>query len=159
MSYNILKVGDKAPDFSAKISESELIKLEDLKGKFIVLYFYPKDDTPGCTMEAKDFNDLRHDFASINAKIIGISKDSTESHQQFKGKYCLNFDLISDKTTEICKKFGVWGEKSMFGKKYMGIDRATFLLDPDGNIAHIWHKVSVQGHAVEVLEKIKELRK
>jgi peroxiredoxin Q/BCP len=138
------------------IDKGKEIKLSDLKGKFVVLYFYPKDDTPGCTIEANDFNNLKPEFEKLNAIIIGVSKDDLNSHDKFKQKHCLQFNLASD-TSYTCEKYGVWGEKSMYGKKYMGINRVTFLIDKDGWIAHIWPKVSVASHAKEVLDTIKEI--
>lgn len=148
-----LTIRDAAFDFSVPVSGNKNIKLSDLKGKFVVLYFYPKDDTPGCTIEAQDFNKLKPEFEKLNAVIIGISKDNLKSHDKFKEKYCLEFDLASDADSDICEQYGVWIQKSMFGKKYMGIDRATFLLDKDKDhtIMHIWRNVKVKGHAQEVL--------
>lgn len=154
-----LTIGATAPDFSMAISENNNISLSDLKGKFIVLYFYPKDDTPGCTVEAGGFNKLKPEFEKANAIIIGVSKDDLNSHDKFKKKYCLEFDLASDANSDTCEKYSVWGEKSMFGKKYMGITRATFLIDQEGKIAYIWPKVQVIGHASDVLNKIKKLTK
>jgi len=150
-----LKIGDNAPDFNLPSDSGKSIHLASLKGKFVVLYFYPKDDTPGCTIEAKEFRDLSDEFETNNTVIIGISKDSAKSHDKFKAKYCLPFKLASDEDTAICQKYGVWVEKSMYGKKYLGIDRVTFLINPNGKIAHIWEKVSVNGHASEVLAKVK----
>ena len=151
-----LKIGDVAPDFNLPSDSGKSIHLASLKGKSVVLYFYPKDDTPGCTIEAKEFRDLSGEFETNNTVIIGISKDSVKSHDKFKAKYCLSFPLASDEDTAICQKYGVWVEKSMYGKKYMGIDRVTFLINPNGKIAHIWEKVSVNGHASDVLAKVKE---
>ena len=151
---SMLKVGDMAPDFSMPIGAEVNIKLSDLHGKFVVLYFYPKDDTPGCTIEANDFNKLKPKFEQLNAVIVGVSKDDLNSHDKFKKKYCLNFDLASDSNSDTCEKYGVWDEKSMFGKKYMGVNRTTFLIDKAGKIAGIWPKVQVGGHAEEVLAKI-----
>lgn len=150
----MLNVGDLAPDFSMPVREGENIKLADLKGKFVVLYFYPRDDTPGCTVEAKEFNELKDEFIKNNAVIVGVSKDDLKSHAKFKEKYCLEFDLACD-NGKICEKYGVWGEKSMYGKKYMGINRVTFLIGKEGEIAHIWPKVNPNGHAKEVLETLK----
>lgn len=151
-----LNIGDKAPDFEMPTKEGHSVKLSDLKGKFVVLYFYPKDDTPGCTIEAQEFNKLKPEFEKLGAVIIGVSKDDLNSHHKFREKYCLEFDLVSDKDSETSEKYGVWEERSMYGKKYMGINRTTFLIDKEGNITHIWPTVSVNGHAKEVLEKIKE---
>lgn len=152
-----LKIGDTAPDFSVKIAESTPLPLKVLKGRYVVLYFYPKDNTPGCTTQAIGFNDLSDEFESLNAEIIGVSKDDIKSHNKFREKYGLVFALGSDVDGSICNDYGVWGEKSMFGKKYMGIKRQTFLIDPSGKIAYIWHKVSVKNHADEVMDKIKEI--
>lgn len=150
-------IGMQAPDFSGYVAEGTKISNQQFLGKYVVLYFYPKDSTPGCTVEANDFNDLKDEFNKNNAVIIGVSKDSLKSHQKFCDKYSLQFQLISDEECATCNNYGVWVEKSMYGKKYMGIQRATFLIDPDGNIACIWPKVSVKGHAGDVLSKIKEL--
>lgn len=155
---NTLSIGDKAPDFSSVATNGKTLKSADFKGKYLVLYFYPKDNTPGCTIEANNFNSLKEKFAALNAEIVGVSKDSTASHDKFCTKYGLAFDLISDKDSDLCEKFGVWIQKSMFGKKYMGIERATFLIDPEGKIAQIWPKVSVIGHAMSVLKEIEKLK-
>ncbi len=150
----ILKVGDIAPHFTMPIGENSKINLSDLAGKFVVLYFYPKDDTPGCTIEAGDFNKLKPEFEKMNAVIVGVSKDNLDSHDKFKKKYCLDFDLASDSNSDTCEKYGVWVEKSMFGKKYMGVERTTFLIDKKGKIAHIWSKVQVAKHAEDVLNQL-----
>ena len=152
-----LALGDNAPEFSVKIKDGSLLKLSELKGKYVVLYFYPKDDTPGCTIEAKDFNSKIEDFVALNAQIIGISKDDIDSHDKFSKKYDLKINLGADTEGKLCEDYGVWIEKSMFGKKYMGINRATFLIDTEGKIAYIWPSVSVVGHAKAVLNKLKEL--
>lgn len=154
-----LSIGDLSPAFSVKVKENESINLSDFKGKYVIIYFYPKDDTPGCTLEAKDFNLLKNEFESLNTEIIGISKDSIASHENFCNKYGLTFHLGSDLDGSICEKYGVWTEKSFFGKKFMGINRATFLINPDGNIAYIWPNVSAKNHANDVLIKLKELKK
>jgi peroxiredoxin Q/BCP len=146
-----LKIGDKAPEFLLEISQDKKVSLGDLKGKYIVLYFYPKDDTPGCTLEAIDFNELLNEFNSLNTVVLGISRDDLKSHGKFKDKYNLKFNLGSDIDGQTCSKYSVWVEKSMFGKKYMGIARTTFLIDPNGKIEKIWPDVSVLGHAQEVL--------
>ena len=152
-----LKIGDKAPEFLVKISEDKEYSLQGLKGKYVVLYFYPKDDTPGCTLEAMDFNELLQDFQALNSVVLGVSRDDLKSHNKFKDKYNLKFKLGSDLEGATCSKYAVWVEKSMFGKKYMGVNRATFLIDTQGKIAHIWPKVSVEGHAREVLDKVRSL--
>ena len=156
---NKLSIGDQAPDFTVAVGENETITLSELKGKYVIIYFYPKDDTPGCTLEAKDFNLLKNEFESLNVEIIGISKDSLASHAKFCSKYGLAFHLGADLDGAICEKYGTWVEKSMFGKKYMGINRATFLIDMNRNIAFIWPNVSAKNHANDVLLKLKELKK
>lgn len=152
-----LNVGDKAPAFDMAASNDSRVSLSALSGKNVVLYFYPKDDTPGCTIEAKDFRDMMKDFDKANTVIIGVSKDSVKSHDKFKEKYCLPFTLGADEDGSVCEAYGVWVEKSMYGKKYMGIQRATFLIDGKGVLRNIWPKVSVDGHAKEVLEASKAL--
>lgn len=152
-----LKIGDTAPNFTMPIGENSKINLSDLVGKFVVLYFYPKDDTPGCTIEAGDFNKLKPEFERMNAVIVGVSKDNLDSHNKFKKKYCLDFDLASDSNSDSCEKYGVWVEKSMFGKKYMGVERTTFLIDKKGKIAYIWAKVQVAKHAEEVLNQLRKI--
>jgi len=152
-----LNVGDKAPDFTLPVDGGKTVALSDLKGKNVVLYFYPKDDTPGCTIEAKDFRDHMKEFDKANTVVLGASKDSVKSHEKFKEKFCLPFPLLSDESGEMCAAYGVWAEKSMYGKKYMGIERATFLIDKTGVIRTIWPKVKVDGHVKEVLEAAKTL--
>lgn len=153
-----LNVGDSAPDFTLPTDGDGELTLSELKGKNIILYFYPKDDTPGCTKEACGFNDMLSQFKALDAKIIGISKDSTTKHDKFKHKYGLNFTLVSDEECEVCEKYGTWIEKSMYGRKYMGIDRATFLIDSKGKIVQIWRKVKVPGHVDEVYNELNQLR-
>lgn len=145
-----LEVGKTAPLFSLLSDEGE-ISLSDLRGKNVVLYFYPKDDTPGCTIEAQDFAKRNADFEKLNCIILGVSKDDVESHCKFISKYKLNFNLLVDSDGEVCERYGVIKEKSMFGKKYLGIDRSTFLIDKLGKISHIWRSVKVNGHVEEVL--------
>lgn len=152
-----LNIGDKAPNFTLPIDGGETFSLDDLKGKPSVIYFYPRDDTPGCTKEAIAFTAHKSDFDALGIKIIGVSKDTVAKHEKFKTKHDLNVTLISDAEGQMCEDFGVWVEKNMYGKKYMGIQRATFLLDGESKIAHIWPKVKVAGHAKEVLSKAKEL--
>jgi len=152
----LLSIGDIAPGFTLPGDEGE-VSLSGLKGKKVVLYFYPKDDTPGCTMEAKDFAQRADDFTKAGAVVIGISKDNMKSHGKFKEKYCLPFTLVSDFENDTCERYGVWVQKSMYGKTYMGINRATFLIDADGKIAKIWPKVKVEGHAEEVLKAAQAL--
>jgi peroxiredoxin Q/BCP len=150
-----LKVGDAAPDFTMPCDGGGQISLKSLRGKKVVLYFYPKDDTSGCTMEACGFRDQLPDFSAADATVIGVSKDSVASHDKFKKKYALPFILASDESGEICEAYGTWVEKSMYGRKYMGIDRATFLIDPQGIVRGIWRKVKVPGHVEEVLKAAK----
>ncbi len=146
----MLKVGDPAPRFEAVNQEGKILKLEDFKGKWVVLYFYPKDDTPGCTVEAKGFESLRKEFESEGAVILGVSKDDINSHKKFCAKYGLNFHLLADTDAKIIEIYGAKG--GLFTK------RMTYLISPDGRVAHIWKKVKPQGHAEEVLNKIKELK-
>lgn len=149
--------GDKAPDFSMPTDGGGTVALKDLKGKAVVLYFYPKDSTPGCTKEACGFRDLMPDFSKVDADIIGVSKDSVKRHDNFKAKYELPFLLASDADGDVCERYGVWVEKSMYGKKFMGIERATFLIDAKGKISKVWRKVKVPGHVEEVLAAAKAL--
>jgi len=146
-----LQVGDDAPDFTLPTDGGGQIGLKSLRGKKVVLYFYPKDDTTGCTKEACGFRDMLPDFSSIDATIVGVSKDSVASHDKFKKKYQLPFILASDVDGKLCEAYGTWVEKSMYGRKYMGIDRATFLIDEAGKIRGVWRKVKVPGHVEEVL--------
>lgn len=152
----MLADGDKAPDFSVE-TDTGPMKLSKLKGKTVVLYFYPKDDTPGCTTEAKDFSCLAGDFKKAGAEVIGISPDSVASKAKFRKKHDLAVALGADEDHAIATAYGVWVEKSMYGKKYMGVERATFLIDGKGKIARIWRKVKVPGHAQEVLAAAKAL--
>lgn len=153
-----LQIGEQAPDFKVAIAENKNLTLSELKGKYVLLYFYPKDNTPGCTVEAREFNALLPEFKKLGAEVIGVSKDSLKSHDKFKSLFDLNFYLGSDIECELCQKYGVWVEKSMFGKKYMGINRASFLIDKEGKIAHIWQNVKANGHAQEVLDKLNKLK-
>ena len=151
----MLKPGDKAPDFNLESDEGNNISLKDLKGKKVILYFYPKDDTSGCTAEACSFRDNIKIIEKKNAVVIGVSKDNTKSHQKFKKKYDLPFTLLSDENLDMLKEYDVWKEKSMYGRKYMGIERTTYIIDEKGKIQDIFNKVKVDGHAMEVLEKLK----
>lgn len=153
----MLDVGDKAPNFSLPTDGGGMLSLKDLKGGITVLYFYPKDSTPGCTTEAQDFRDLAKDFEKSGARIVGVSKDSVKRHDNFKAKQSLTFPLISDEDGVLCEAFGVWQLKKNYGREYMGIVRATFVIDTKGKIAHVWPKVKVKGHAAEVLEVVKGL--
>ncbi len=150
-----LKVGQKAPDFTVIDDKGEKVKLADLKGKKVVLYFYPKDDTPGCTKEACAFRDGIDKIKKRGAVVLGVSADSVESHKKFKSKFDLNFPLLADTEKKMIEAYGVWKEKSMYGKKYMGIERTTFVIDENGKIAQIFPKVKVDQHYDEVLEALK----
>lgn len=152
-----LKVGDAAPDFTMPTDGGGSISLSALSGKPVILYFYPKDDTSGCTAEACQFRDGLPNFTAADAVIIGVSKDSVASHDKFKKKYDLPFTLASDEKTDVCERYGVWVEKSMYGRKYMGIERSTFLIDRSGKIAKLWSKVKVPGHGEDVLAALKAL--
>jgi peroxiredoxin Q/BCP len=147
----MLKEGDKAPGFDLKNDEGKDVKLSDFKGQEVVLYFYPKDDTPGCTTEACSFRDNLKDFSKKNAVILGVSTDDVASHVKFKKKYGLPFQLLADTDKKVVNDYGVWKEKSMYGRKYMGIERTTFIISPDGKIKKIFPKVSVTNHTAEVL--------
>jgi thioredoxin-dependent peroxiredoxin len=149
--------GDKAPDFELPTDAGEALKLSRLKGKPVVLYFYPKDDTSGCTAEAKDFSRLAPDFRKAGVEVIGVSPDSVESHGKFRKKYDLAVRLAADADKTVAMAYGVWVEKSMYGRKYMGVERSTFLIDAKGRIARSWRKVKVPGHAGEVLAAAKAL--
>ena len=153
-----LAVGDKAPLFDVAWDSPQPVTKETLWGKHMVLYFYPKDDTPGCTQEAKDFKDAIKEFEAANTVVIGVSRDTVDSHSKFRKKYCLPFPLASDESGKMCEDYGVWVQKSMYGKTYMGIERATFLIDKTGVICNIWRKVKVDGHVKEVLEAVKNLK-
>ena len=149
--------GSKAPDFKLQDESGKTLQLAKLKGRPVVVYFYPKDDTSGCTAEAKDFSGLAGDFRAAGAEVIGISPDSPASHAKFKAKYELDIKLAADSEKTAAEAYGVWVEKSMYGKKYMGVERSTFLIDKAGRIAKSWRKVKVPGHAEEVLAAVKEL--
>jgi len=150
----MLKAGAKAPSFELMSDEGKKVSLKDFAGKKVVLYFYPRDNTPGCTKEACSFSENNKKLQKAGAVVIGISADSVASHQNFKGKYKLGFTLLSDPDKEVIQKYGVWQEKSMYGKKFMGIVRTTFLINEQGKIAHIFPKVKVDGHTEEVLNRL-----
>ncbi|HKX84827.1 MAG TPA: thioredoxin-dependent thiol peroxidase [Pyrinomonadaceae bacterium] len=152
----MLKEGDKAPAFTSKDQDGKTVKLSDYKGKRVVLYFYPKDDTPGCTKEACSFRDADDVFNAKGIKVLGVSTDDEKSHQKFISKFQLPFDLLADTDKRIVEAYGVWGEKSMYGRKYMGTLRKTFLIDENGKIAKIFDKVNVAEHADEVLKAFGE---
>jgi peroxiredoxin Q/BCP len=149
---DLLTVGSQAPDFILLRDGGDQISLKTLRGKKVVLYFYPKADTPGCTKEAIAFNSLRSAFDQVNTVILGVSADPVRAQDKFRDKYSLAFPLISDETHGMLEAYGVWGEKSMYGKTYMGVERVTYLIDARGKIAKVWPKVKVDGHAEEVLE-------
>ena len=150
-------VGDTAPKASFTTLEGGKSSAADSAGRKLVIYFYPKDDTSGCTKEAQEFSGLAREFAAAGADIVGISKDSVKSHAKFLTKYDLSIGLGSDEDGSVCEAFGVWVEKSMYGKKYMGIERSTFLIGADGKVAQVWRKVKVPGHAAAVLEAVRGL--
>ena len=152
-----LEPGKKAPAFDLPTDGEGRLKLASLKGQKIVLYFYPKDDTSGCTQEAIDFNGLRKQFEKANTVILGVSPDPVKSHDKFKAKHGLEFDLVSDESKQMLEAYGVWVEKSMYGRKDRGVERTTFLIDETGKIAQVWNKVKVPGHAKEVLAAAKAL--
>jgi peroxiredoxin Q/BCP len=147
----MLNVGDKAPPFTLAAGDGTSIALKDLKGKKVVIYFYPKDNTSGCTKEACAFQEYLSSVKKKGAVVLGVSADSAESHARFASKYALSFPLLSDEKKEMLKAYGVWKEKSMYGRKYMGIERTTFIIDETGKISHIFPKVKVDGHVNEVL--------
>jgi len=157
MASRDLQVGDKAPSFTLPTDGDAKVSLSELKGKSVVLYFYPKDDTPGCTAEAIAFSKDSKAFKAAGAVVIGVSKDSPASHDKFKAKYDLALTLAADEATKTAEAYGVWVEKSMYGRRYMGMERATFLIDAKGVIRQIWRKVKVSGHAPEVLAAVKAL--
>jgi len=150
-----VEVGKAAPAFNLDSTEGKKIALKDLKGKKVVLYFYPKDDTPGCTTEACSFRDTLPQFGKMDAVILGVSPDDVESHRKFKAKFQLPFALLADTDHAIAEAYGVWKEKVNYGKKYMGIERTTFVIDSTGKVTHIFPKVKVDGHHLEVLEAVK----
>lgn len=152
-----LETGNIAPDFALPRDGGGIVRLSDYAGKPVVIYFYPQDDTETCTAEAIDFSALKPQFARIGATVIGISPDSVGKHDKFKSKYKLALDLAADENMKTLNAYGVWGEKTMFGRKYMGVVRTTFLIGRDGRIARIWHKVRVKGHAQDVLEAARKL--
>jgi peroxiredoxin Q/BCP len=158
MTDDKLKEGDMAPDFCLKDQDEKNVCLKDYEGKNIILYFYPKDNTPGCSMEAMMFTKFKPEFEKLNTTILGISKDSCQSHRKFIEKKNLNLTLISDEDKEIHKKYGVWRLKKFMGKEFLGTIRTTFLIDSDGKIRKIWDGVKVKGHAEDVLENVKKLQ-
>jgi thioredoxin-dependent peroxiredoxin len=158
MAAASVAVGKKAPDFALKNQEDKVVKLGQLTGKWVVLYFYPKDDTPGCTVEACDFTAGLKDFEKLEALVLGCSPDSTESHRRFIAKHKLKIGLLSDPDHQTMDDYGAWGEKNMYGRITQGVIRSTVIIDPEGKVAYHWPKVSANGHAEEVQEVLKDLR-
>jgi peroxiredoxin Q/BCP len=152
-----MKIGDKIPDLRGSVGDDSEIRLRDLKSKYVVVYFYPKDSTPGCTLEAQDFRDRQKDFNKNNAVVLGVSRDSLASHGKFKTKQALNFELVSDPDEAWCNAFDVIHEKVLYGKRHLGVVRSTFLIGPDGKLKREWRGVKVKGHADEVLAALREL--
>ncbi len=151
----IPQTGDQAPDFQLQDQNGNDVKLSQFRGKNVVLYFYPKDDTPGCTQEACDFRDEHSALRDAGAVVLGVSPDDIKSHQKFATKFSLPFPLLADTGRQVCESYGVWGEKSLYGRKFMGVTRATFLIDPEGKVSRAWPKVKVQGHVQELLQLLK----
>jgi len=158
MSDYTLNPGDAAPDIELPTWPEGRLKLSDLNGRWTILYFYPKDNTPGCTTESCEFRDALPDFSSANASIIGVSRDSVKSHANFTEKQSLNFPLISDTDELLCKAFDVMQIKKNYGKEYLGVERSTFIINPEGDIAYVWRKVKVKDHVAEVLKTLEELQ-
>ncbi len=152
-----VKIGNKVPAFTSILDDGSNLKSTDLKGKYVVIYFYPKDNTPGCTKEGEDFRDFHKEFKKNDSLIFGVSRDSVASHEKFKKKYNFPFNLISDEEESLCNIFDVIKEKNMYGRKYMGIERSTFLIDKKGILVHEWRKVKVKNHAQEVLDTLKNI--
>ena len=153
----MIKEKTKAPDFTLPSTNGEKQKLKDLLGKYVVIYFYPKDDTPGCTIETNDFNKLLPKFKKLNCEIFGISKDTIKSHDKFREKFKIKFDLLSDEEIKVLKRYKVWGKKKFMGREFMGIIRSTLLIDKKGKVLKVWDNVKVKDHAKEVLETLKSL--
>lgn len=153
----MLNTGDNAPEIELESDGGEIIRLSALKGKRVIVYFYPKDDTSGCTKQAIAFTEKSPEFSKLGVHIIGVSPDDVASHVKFKSKHNLNIQLAADTQKTVCEAYGVWKEKSMYGRKYMGVERSTFLIDAAGKIAHVWRKVRVPGHVDEVLETVQSL--
>ena len=154
----MISIGDNTPQFTLSTNGGGQFSLADAAGKYLILYFYPKDDTPGCTKEAIGFSEASAAFDAQNAMVVGVSRDTVKKHDKFVGKYDLRIPLISDEEGSLCEAFGTWVEKSMYGKSYMGIERATFLISPDGKVLHIWRKIKVPGHVKEVLAHLQSLK-
>lgn len=158
MSEVTLQLGEPVPDFELEATGGHKVKLSDLRGRYVVLYFYPKDHTPGCTQEGRDFGDHYQEFKAHNAEIFGVSRDSLKTHENFKAKQGFPFELISDKEENLCRLFGVLKQKKMFGRDVFGIERSTFLIDPEGKLVAEWRKVKVKGHVAEVLARLRSLQ-
>jgi len=154
-----MKVNSKAPSFSLPSTSNNEYSLKDSFGKYVVLYFYPKDDTPGCTIETNDFNKLLAKFKKLNCEILGISKDNLKSHNKFRDKYKIKFDLLADEEIKVLKKYKVWAKKKFMGREFMGIVRTTFLIDKKGKTLQVWNNVKVKDHAKEVLETLQNIVK
>jgi peroxiredoxin Q/BCP len=154
---DIPQPGQAAPDFTTTDQNGSQVSLADFAGQWLVLYFYPKDDTPGCTTEAKDFSDYRQEFSDLGAKVVGVSVDSPQSHCKFIAKHNLAITLLSDPEHQVADAYGAWRLKKFMGKEYMGVERSTFAIAPDGTIAHTWAKVKAKGHAIAVLSRLREL--
>ena len=155
----MIKENTKAPDFKLPSTSKKDYSLKDSTGNYVIIYFYPKDDTPGCTTETIDFNKLLPKFKKLNCEILGISKDNLNSHEKFKNKYKIKFDLLADEEKKVLKKYKVWAKKKFMGREFLGIVRTTFLIDKKGKILKIWNNVKVNGHAQEVLETLENIRK
>ena len=155
----MIKENTKAPSFKLPSTNKKEYSLKDSIGNYVIIYFYPKDDTPGCTIETNDFNKLLSKFKKLNCEIFGISRDNLKSHDKFREKFKVKFDLLSDEETKVLKKYKVWGKKKFMGREYMGINRSTFLINPKGKILKIWKNVNVKDHALEVLETLKSISK
>ena len=155
----MLKINTKAPIFNLKSTDGGFYSLRDSIGKYVILYFYPKDDTPGCTIETNDFNKLLTKFKKLNCKVYGVSKDDLKSHNKFKEKYKIKFDLLADDEIKIVKSYQVWAKKKFMGREFMGVIRSTFLINPKGKIIKIWKNVKVKEHAKEVLDTLKNIQK
>ena len=155
----MIKENIKAPIFKLPSTNKKNYSLKDSLGKYVVIYFYPKDDTPGCTIETNDFNKLLPKFKKLNCEVLGVSKDSLKSHDKFREKYKIKFDLLADEKIEVLKKYKVWGKKKFMGREFMGVIRSSILIDKKGKILKIWHNVKVKDHAKEVLETLKSILK
>ncbi len=153
----MLKINSKAPKFVAPSTTNNKYSLEDSIGKYVVLYFYPKDDTPGCTIETNDFNKLLSKFKKLDCEVYGVSKDNLKSHDKFRDKYKIKFDLLSDEDLKVLKKYKVWGKKKFMGREFMGIIRTTYLIDKKGKVLKVWNNVKVKDHAKEVLDTLKNI--